>query len=129
VNDEGAVADGRSMLDEICREGAQKMLAAALEAEVDAYVADLLSERGDNGRRLVTPQRPRPVAVDLDGRRCARDPSTARRRPPGRARDREEGEVHELARAAVVPQVAEGHRGVAAAVSARALDRGLRPCP
>jgi len=54
VNDEGAVADGRSMLDEICREGAQKMLAAALEAEVDAYVADLLSERGDNGRRLVT---------------------------------------------------------------------------
>jgi transposase-like protein len=42
------------MLDEICREGAQKMLAAALEAEVDAYVADLLSERGDNGRRLVT---------------------------------------------------------------------------
>ena len=34
VNDEGAVADGRSMLDEICREGAQKMFAAALEAEV-----------------------------------------------------------------------------------------------
>ena len=54
VNDEGAVADGRSMLDEICREGAQKMLAAALEAEVDAYVAELLSERGDDGRRLVT---------------------------------------------------------------------------
>ena len=43
VNDEGAVADGRSMLDEICREGAQKMLAAALEAEVEVYVADLLS--------------------------------------------------------------------------------------
>jgi putative transposase len=54
VNDEGAVADGRSMLDEICREGAQKMLAAALEAEVEVYVADLLSERGDDGRRLVT---------------------------------------------------------------------------
>jgi transposase-like protein len=54
VNNEGAVADGRSMLDEICREGAQKMLAAALEAEVEVYVADLLSERGDDGRRLVT---------------------------------------------------------------------------
>jgi putative transposase len=54
VNDEGAVADGRSMLDEICREGAQKMLAAALEAEVEVYVADLLGERGDDGRRLVT---------------------------------------------------------------------------
>ena len=54
VNDEGAVADGRSMLDDICREGAQKMLAAALEAEVEVYVADLLGERGDDGRRLVT---------------------------------------------------------------------------
>src|SRR5665213_3575864 len=54
VNDEGAVADGRSMLDEICREGAQKMLAAALEAEVDAYVTDLLGERDDDGHRLVT---------------------------------------------------------------------------
>src|SRR5580692_5693212 len=54
VNDEGAVADGRSMLDEICREGAQKMLAAALEAEVEVYVADLLGERTDDGRRLVT---------------------------------------------------------------------------
>ncbi len=30
------------------------MLAAALEAEVDAYVADLVGERGDDGRRLVT---------------------------------------------------------------------------
>ena len=54
VNDEGAVADGRSILDEICREGAQKILAAALEAEVDAYVADLLGGRGDDGHRLVT---------------------------------------------------------------------------
>jgi hypothetical protein len=32
VNDETAGADGRSMLDEICREGARTMLAAALEA-------------------------------------------------------------------------------------------------
>ena len=41
VNDETAGADGRSMLDEICREGARTMLAAALEAEVDAYLAEL----------------------------------------------------------------------------------------
>ena len=54
VNEEAAVADGRSMLDEICREGAQRMLAAALEAEVDAYVADLLGERDEEGHRLVT---------------------------------------------------------------------------
>ncbi len=54
VNDETAVADGRSMLDEICREGAKQMLAAALEAEVDAYRAELTAERDENGRRLVT---------------------------------------------------------------------------
>ncbi len=54
VNEEVAVADGRSMLDEICREGAQRMLAAALEAEVAAYVAELVGERDGDGHRLVT---------------------------------------------------------------------------
>jgi transposase-like protein len=54
VNEEAAVADGRSMLDEICREGAHRMLAAALEAEVDAYLAECLGERDEDGRRLVT---------------------------------------------------------------------------
>ena len=54
VNEEAAVADGRSMLDEICRDGAQRMLAAALEAEVDAYLTDLAGERDEDGRRLVT---------------------------------------------------------------------------
>ena len=48
VNEEAAVADGRSMLDEICREGAQRMLAAALEAEVDAYIAELVGERDED---------------------------------------------------------------------------------
>jgi putative transposase len=54
VNDETAVTDGRSMLDDICREGAQRMLAAALEAEADAYIAELLGERDEAGHRLVT---------------------------------------------------------------------------
>jgi putative transposase len=54
VNDDAAVADGRSMLDEICREGARRMLAAALEAEADAYIAELLAERDEEGHRLVT---------------------------------------------------------------------------
>jgi putative transposase len=53
VNDEAAAADGRSMLDEICREGAQRMLAAALEAEVDAYLAEFVDERDEEGHRLV----------------------------------------------------------------------------
>jgi len=49
VNDETVRADGRSVLDEICREGARTMLAAALETEVDAYLAELAGERDENG--------------------------------------------------------------------------------
>ena len=54
VNDETVRADGRSTLDEICRDGARTMLAAALEAEVDAYLAELRDERDESGRALVT---------------------------------------------------------------------------
>lgn len=43
----------RSALDEIVAEGARRMLAAALEAEVDAYIAGLVDERDERGRRLV----------------------------------------------------------------------------
>ncbi len=43
----------RSALDEIVLDGAQRMLAAALEAEADAYIAALVSERDERGRRLV----------------------------------------------------------------------------
>ena len=53
VNDDAAAADGRSLLDEICRDGARRMLAAALEAEVDAYLAELVDERDEEGHRLV----------------------------------------------------------------------------
>jgi len=87
VNDEVAAGDGRSMLDEICREGARQMLAAALEAEVDAYLAELTGEVDENGHRLVTRNghaRPRTIttvagAVEIraprvDDRR--RDPAT-----------------------------------------------------
>jgi putative transposase len=42
-----------SLLDDIVREGARRMLAAALEAEVDAYLSDLAHERDEQGRRLV----------------------------------------------------------------------------
>jgi transposase-like protein len=42
-----------SMIDEIVREGARRMLAEALAAEVDAYIAQFSAERDENGRRLV----------------------------------------------------------------------------
>ena len=41
------------MLDEIVRDGARQMLAAALKAEVAAYVAQFADQLDDNGRRLV----------------------------------------------------------------------------
>ena len=42
-----------SLIDEIVREGARRMLAEALAAEVDAYIAQFAAERGEDGRRLV----------------------------------------------------------------------------
>ncbi|HZA88543.1 MAG TPA: IS256 family transposase [Acidimicrobiales bacterium] len=53
VTDDEARAEMRSALDEIVLDGAQRMLAAALEAEVDAYIAGLAGERDGRGRRLV----------------------------------------------------------------------------
>jgi hypothetical protein len=41
------------MIDEICRAGAQRMLLAALEAEVDAYVEAFAGEVDEDGKRLV----------------------------------------------------------------------------
>jgi transposase-like protein len=41
------------LIDEIVREGARRMLAEALQAEVDAYIAAFREERDENGRRLV----------------------------------------------------------------------------
>ena len=41
------------MIDELVREGARRMLAEALQAEVDAYIAQLRAERDESGRRLV----------------------------------------------------------------------------
>lgn len=53
VNDDGTTANGSSSIDEIVREGARRMLAAALEAEVNAYIAELADQRDETGRRLV----------------------------------------------------------------------------
>jgi transposase-like protein len=42
-----------SLIDEIVREGARRMLAEALQAEVGAYIAAHAGERDENGHRLV----------------------------------------------------------------------------
>ena len=62
-------------LDELVREGARRMLAAALEAEVDAYLAAHVVERDEGGRRLVVRNghaRQRRVTTARGRWRCAR---------------------------------------------------------
>jgi transposase-like protein len=49
----GATDGSSSLIDEIVREGARRMLAKALQAEIDAYVCQFAGERDENGRRLV----------------------------------------------------------------------------
>lgn len=53
ITDDAGHQDGRVMLDEICREGARRMLAVALETEVAEQIAALAGEVDENGHRLV----------------------------------------------------------------------------
>jgi transposase-like protein len=65
VNEDGATAS-QSLIDDIVREGARRRPAAALEAEVDQYIAELAGQRDEKGRRLVVRNghhRPREVTT------------------------------------------------------------------
>jgi putative transposase len=53
VTTEQTAGELRLDLDELAREGARRMLAAALEAEVDDYLTAYAAERDERGRRLV----------------------------------------------------------------------------
>ncbi len=45
--------EGRVTLDELAREGARRMIATALEAEVADYIERFAEDRDDDGKRLV----------------------------------------------------------------------------
>jgi putative transposase len=53
VPDDDAGAELTAGLDEICREGARRMLIAAMQAEADAYVESLTDQLDEKGHRLV----------------------------------------------------------------------------
>jgi transposase-like protein len=53
VGQSSATEVSSSLIDEIVREGARRMLAAALEAEVTAYIEAFAGEVDEDGRRLV----------------------------------------------------------------------------
>lgn len=66
VVEESSRAELAVGLDELAREGARRMLAMALEAEVEAYLAAFADERDDAGQRLVVGNghaRPRQVTT------------------------------------------------------------------
>ena len=76
VNDDGITLNG-SLIDEIVREGARRMLAAALEAEVNACIAELTGQRDETGRRLVVRNgyyQPRKVTTAADGSQLVQRP-------------------------------------------------------
>ena len=80
--------DGVALIDEIVREGARRMLAEALQAEVDAYIAAFRDERDEHGRRLVVrngTHQPREVLTSA-GR--GRGDRAAGQRPAHRPADR-----------------------------------------
>ena len=68
VAEETARTELAAGFDEICREGARRMLAAALEAEVDAYVDAFADQVDEHGNRLVVRNghaRPRTITTGV----------------------------------------------------------------
>ncbi len=76
AHDGNPASGSAALIDQIVREGARRMLAAALQAEVDAYIAAFADERDENGRRLVVRNgyhRPRAVLTAGGAHRGRRD--------------------------------------------------------
>lgn len=120
-NDQSNDDSGRSLLDEIVRDGARQMLAAALQAEVAAYIDQFADQVNEDGHRLVV----------RNGYHTERDVLTAAgavtvKVPPGQRQAYRPGHRRTAAIFVVDPaglgaQVPADERGPAAAVPARAL--------
>ena len=129
VTDDDARAELAAGLDEIVREGARRMLAAALEAEVDAYIEAMAGELDERGRRLVVRNghaEPRTITTAAGGIEIEAPRVDDRRVDP------DTGERLRFRSAIVppvVPQEPQGGRGAAADVPARDVERRLRPGP
>jgi hypothetical protein len=112
-------------LDDLAREGARRMIATVLEAEVADYVGRFGDERDDDGKRLVV-RNGRARGAQADGRVGDRaDPRVEGQRQARRRADRTTPAVQLADLVGVREAVAEGQRRVA--VPARPVDRGLPP--
>jgi Transposase, Mutator family len=126
---EGGKDGSPSLIDEIVREGARRMLAEALQAEVDAYIAQFIAERGENGRRLVVRNgchQSRQVLTSAGAVEVTVPRVNDKRTDPATG---ERMRVHPGDLAAVGTEDPEGHRGAAVAVPARAVLWRLRARP
>ncbi len=106
----GSVALGEfsSLIDEIVRESARRMLAQALQSEVDVCIARFAAERDEHGRRLVVRNgyhESREVITSA-GAVAVRAP---RGGPPGGSRDRRTPATPLGDRATVGAQDPKGH--------------------
>jgi putative transposase len=84
-DDDDARADVAAGLDEIVREGARRMLAEALEAEVAAVIEALADQVDEQGHRLVRRNghaRPRQVTTAAGAVEVAAPTATQREDPP-----------------------------------------------
>ena len=101
------------------------MLAEALQAEVDAYIAQFGDERDENGRRLVVRNgyhQPREVLTTAGAVEVTAPRVNDQRTDP------QTGERYRFSSAILPPWAVspEDHRGAAAALPARPVVRGLR---
>jgi hypothetical protein len=77
VNADGSTENG-SLIDEIVRERARRMLAAALDAELNSCLVELVDARDEAGPSPGRAQRLPLAAADRDQRRCGRGQGPAR---------------------------------------------------
>jgi mutator family transposase len=118
--------EGSISLDDLAREGARRMIAAALEAEVDEYVSSFVEEIDEDGKRLVVRNgraRERRVTVGA-GTVPIRAPRVNDKRVDEETRGAQAVRLEDPA--CVRAAIADGDRGAPDPVSARALDRRLR---
>ncbi|WP_323185682.1 MULTISPECIES: hypothetical protein [unclassified Streptomyces] len=114
MNADGSTKSG-FVIDEIVREGARRMLAAALEDEVNRYLAELAAETIEAGHRLAvrnSHHRSRTVATPAGPVEVTVPRVNDKVRRVG---DRRADAVLLRDPAAVVPQVTQGQRGPSSA--------------
>jgi hypothetical protein len=110
-----------SLIDQIVREGARQMLAAALQAEVAAYIDQFASVRGENGRRMVVRNGAAETRTVLTSASAVEVTAPAGQRQAHRPADGGADTLLLGDLAAVGAQEPAGRRGAAAAVPAWAV--------